>query len=242
MPERSRQELIECLRQAHALLEDFSTLGLENLYLPQIPSSSGAAEGSEAMRPSSVAGAAGESLEDIRRELQDCDRCPLCRERSNIVFGVGNPEAQIVFVGEAPGREEDIKGEPFVGEAGRLLDRILYAMGMNRQQVYICNVEKCRPPKNRDPSTEEIEACEPYLKRQLAVIKPQIIVALGRFAAQTLLKSDAPIGRLRGKWHEYEKIPLMATYHPAFLLRNPAAKREAWEDMKQVTKRLREES
>ena len=146
-----------------------------------------------------------------------------------------------MFVGEAPGREEDEKGEPFVGEAGRLLDRILFAMGMRREDVYICNVEKCRPPGNRDPKPEEIEACEPYLKRQLAAIRPRIIVTLGRFAAQTLLRDDTPIGRLRGTWRQYEGIPLMPTYHPAFLLRNPSSKREAWEDMKQVVRRLREE-
>ena len=157
-----------------------------------------------------------------------------------MVFGVGNPRARVVFVGEAPGREEDEKGEPFVGEAGRLLDRILFAMGLTREEVYICNVEKCRPPGNRDPSPEEIAACEPFLKRQLAAIRPQLIVTLGRFAAQTLLREATPIGRLRGCWREYQGIPLMPTYHPAFLLRNPSGKREVWEDMKQVMARLRE--
>jgi DNA polymerase len=166
----------------------------------------------------------------------------LCQGRRNIVFGVGNPRARLVFVGEAPGREEDERGEPFVGEAGRLLDRILFAMGLAREEVYICNVEKCRPPGNRDPEPAEIEACEPYLQRQLAAIRPQLIVTLGRFAAQTLLRDQTPISRLRGHWRQYQGIPLMPTYHPAFLLRNPAEKRAVWEDMKQVMARLRLES
>ena len=143
-----------------------------------------------------------------------------------------------MLVGEAPGREEDEKGYPFVGEAGRLLDKILFAMKLSRQDVYICNVIKCRPPKNRDPQPAEIAACEPFLQQQLAAIKPQIILALGRFAAQTLLQTNTPIGRLRGHWHEYQGVPLMPTYHPAYLLRNPAGKREVWEDMKQVLHRL----
>ncbi|KIH77178.1 DNA polymerase [Geoalkalibacter ferrihydriticus DSM 17813] len=181
-------------------------------------------------------------MEEIHAELDGCRRCPLCKGRSNLVFGVGNPHARVVFVGEAPGREEDEKGEPFVGEAGRLLDRILFAMGLHRNDVYICNVIKCRPPQNRDPHPEEIAACEPYLRRQLAAIAPQVIVALGRFAVQTLVRDQSALGRLRGRWHEYEGIALMPTYHPAYLLRNPAGKREVWEDMKLVLKRLRTES
>ncbi|MGE4345090.1 MAG: uracil-DNA glycosylase family protein [Geoalkalibacter sp.] len=181
-----------------------------------------------------------ETLEEIAAELHNCQRCSLSKRRRNVVFGVGDPKAQLVFVGEGPGREEDEKGEPFVGEAGRLLDRILFAMGLRRDQVYICNVVKCRPPGNRDPLPEEIEHCEPYLRRQLAAINPRVIVALGRFAVQTLLRDSAPISRLRGHWREYEGIALMPTFHPAFLLRNPAMKREVWEDMKQVLHRLRE--
>lgn len=179
-----------------------------------------------------------ERLDEVRADLGDCQRCPLCRGRRKIVFGVGNPAAAVVFVGEAPGREEDEIGEPFVGEAGRLLDRILFAMGLERSQVYICNVIKCRPPGNRDPAPEEIAACEPFLKRQLAAIRPQLIVTLGRFATQTLLRDETPISRLRGSWREYEGIPLLPTFHPAYLLRNPAEKREVWEDMKQVMQRL----
>ncbi|OGR30159.1 MAG: uracil-DNA glycosylase [Desulfuromonadales bacterium GWD2_61_12] len=177
-------------------------------------------------------------MDEIRADLGDCQRCPLCRGRRQIVFGVGNPAAALVFVGEGPGREEDERGEPFVGEAGRLLDRILFAMGLERSQVYICNVIKCRPPGNRDPEPEEIAACEPFLKRQLAAIRPQLIVTLGRFAAQTLLQDEKPISRLRGTWREYAGIPVMPTFHPAYLLRSPAEKREVWEDMKQVMQRL----
>jgi DNA polymerase len=166
----------------------------------------------------------------------------LGQTRQCLVFGVGNPNARLVLVGEAPGREEDEKGEPFVGEAGRLLDRILFVMGLRRDQVYICNVLKCRPPNNRDPEAEEIATCEPFLIRQLAAIRPVLIVALGRFAIQTLLQSKVPISRVRGSWQQYQGIPLMPTYHPAYLLRNPNSKREVWADMKQVMARLQAET
>jgi DNA polymerase len=179
-----------------------------------------------------------ETLEEIRADLGDCCRCGLGQSRNHLVFGTGNPMARLVLVGEAPGGEEDRRGEPFVGEAGQLLDRILKAMHLERCDVYICNVLKCRPPNNRDPLPEEIERCEPFLVRQLAAIKPEVIVTLGRFAAQSLLRSKTPIGRLRGSWHTYQGIPLMPTFHPAYLLRNPAGKREVWEDMKQVMQRL----
>ncbi len=179
------------------------------------------------------------SLQELEMQLRGCTRCALSAERRQVVFGAGNPHAEIVLVGEAPGREEDEKGYPFVGEAGRLLEKILFAMQLRREDVYICNVIKCRPPRNRDPQPEEIATCEPFLKRQLELIKPRIIIALGRFAAQTLLQTRAPISRLRGNWHEYAGIPLMPTFHPAYLLRNPAGKREVWEDMKQVINLLK---
>jgi DNA polymerase len=196
-------------------------------------------------RPAGIATeavASGENLDDIRANLGDCQRCRLGKTRQALVFGVGNPHARLVLVGEAPGREEDEKGEPFVGEAGRLLDRILFAMGLRRDQVYICNVLKCRPPNNRDPEAEEIATCEPFLIRQLAAIRPVLIVALGRFAIQTLLQSKVPISRVRGSWQQYQGIPLMPTYHPAYLLRNPNSKREVWADMKQVMARLQAET
>ena len=177
-------------------------------------------------------GAAG--LQLVREELGDCQRCKLADKRTNIVFGVGNPDAPLVFVGEAPGGDEDRTGEPFVGAAGQLLTKMIIAMGLSREEVYICNILKCRPPGNRNPEPDEIEQCEPFLKKQLAAIRPRMIVCLGKFATQCLLRSDAPISRLRGTWKTYEGIPLMPTFHPAFLLRNPSAKREVWEDMKQV--------
>jgi DNA polymerase len=186
------------------------------------------------------AGTAGRSasLEDIRRELGDCRRCSLGEKRTNLVFGVGNENADIAFVGEAPGRDEDLRGEPFVGEAGQLLTKIVLAMGLVREDVYICNVLKCRPPNNRNPQPDEIESCEPFLLRQLQAISPKVIVALGTFAAQTLLRTREPISRLRGRFHDYHGIPLMPTFHPAYLLRNPAMKREVWDDMKTVLKML----
>ncbi len=179
-----------------------------------------------------------ETVAQIRLELGGCQRCQLGGTRTNLVFGAGNEKSEIVFVGEAPGRDEDLKGEPFVGEAGQLLTKIIQAMGLAREDVYICNVLKCRPPNNRNPQPEEIEACQPILLRQLQAISPKIIIALGTFAAQTLLRTRAPISQLRGRIHDYHGIPLMPTFHPAFLLRNPGKKREVWEDMKQVLKLL----
>lgn len=178
--------------------------------------------------------AAGETLDDIRSELGECVRCQLGSQRTNLVFGVGNPRARLVFIGEAPGREEDLKGEPFVGEAGQLLTKIIQAMGFARDEVYICNVLKCRPPGNRNPHHEEIEQCAPFMLRQVRAIAPEAVVALGTFAAQTLLATKEPISRLRGRFHDYHGIPLMPTFHPAFLVRNPERKREVWADMKQV--------
>ena len=243
MPDQLRNDLRQALAQARSLLEDLQLRGLGDVPLPPLPPQlppcspevRGIDEGGTAL-------CRRETLEEIQADLGDCRRCPLCQGRKTIVFGVGNPNARLVFVGEAPGREEDERGEPFVGEAGRLLDRILAAMGLSRDEVYICNVEKCRPPNNRDPLPVEVAACEPFLKRQLAAIRPRMIVALGTFAAQTLLQDQTPITRLRGEWRQYQGIPLLPTYHPAFLLRNPAAKREVWEDMKQVLRRLQEGS
>lgn len=179
-----------------------------------------------------------ESLDDVRADIGDCQRCKLCHGRTNIVFGVGDPNARLVFVGEGPGAEEDKQGEPFVGRAGQLLTKMINAMGLERSQVYICNVVKCRPPDNRDPEADEIAACETFLKRQLLSIKPQIIVGLGRYACQTLLKSQTPMSKLRGHWHEYDGVKFMPTFHPAYLLRNPPAKKEVWEDLQVVMREL----
>jgi uracil-DNA glycosylase family 4 len=178
------------------------------------------------------------SLQAVRDELGDCQRCKLAPKRTNIVYGVGDPNAPLVFVGEAPGGDEDRTGEPFVGAAGQLLTKMIEAMGLARGDVYICNILKCRPPGNRNPEPDEIAECEPFLKKQLAAIRPRMIVTLGKFAAQCLLRSDAPISRLRGTWKEYEGIPLMPTYHPAFLLRTPSAKREVWADLQEVMREL----
>ena len=177
-------------------------------------------------------------LSAIRADMADCQLCALGKTRKNLVFGDGNPQAKIVFVGEAPGADEDEQGMPFVGRAGQLLTKIIEAMGLSRQEVYICNILKCRPPQNRNPLPEEIAACEPFLKQQLKIISPQIICALGTFAAKTLLKTDAPISVLRGRFHYYEGIKLMPTYHPAYLLRNPAAKKTVWEDVQLIMKEL----
>lgn len=176
------------------------------------------------------------NLETIRAELGDCRRCKLHSTRTQIVFGIGNPRAKLLFVGEAPGREEDLQGEPFVGQAGQLLNKIIQAMQLRREQVYIGNIVKCRPPENRNPEPDEIMACEPFLIKQIQVIRPKLICALGTFAAQTLLKTEEKISSLRGKFHLYQGIPLMPTYHPAYLLRNPNRKREVWEDMKKIKK------
>ena len=203
---------------------------------------SGTAGGTEDMPgDNSVAMGAG-SLAELRAGIGDCQRCKLCSGRTHIVFGVGNPRAKLMFVGEGPGHEEDLQGEPFVGRAGQLLtDIITKGMGLKREDVYICNVVKCRPPQNRNPEPDEVAACEPFLKRQIDIVQPQIIVALGKFAVQTLLNSKAPIGKLRGTWASYHGIKVMPTFHPAYLLRNPADKKLVWDDIKLVIKEMRGE-
>jgi|TARA_B100000959_G_C14977977_1_gene622314 DNA polymerase len=176
-----------------------------------------------------------ESLEAIRSDLGECTRCKLSGlGRQQIVFGIGNPSAKLMFVGEAPGRDEDTQGIPFVGRAGQLLTKIIEAIGQSRESVYIANVIKCRPPQNRNPEEDEVETCEPFLFRQIDVIRPKVIVALGAFAAKTLLRMDAPISKLRGREYEYRGATLIPTFHPAYLLRNSKGKREVWEDMKRV--------
>jgi DNA polymerase len=174
------------------------------------------------------------SLEAIREDLGDCIRCRLHEHRKTIVFGEGNPQARLVFVGEGPGAEEDATGRPFVGRAGQLLDKIIAAIELAREDVYIANIVKCRPPGNRTPERDEVETCEPFLFRQLAFIRPEVIVALGSPAFQCLLRTKEPITRARGEWRDWNGIKLMPTFHPAFLLRSPDKKREVWEDMKKV--------
>jgi len=186
--------------------------------------------------PVRVFASPADALEALRAEIgPDCQRCKLhTLGRRQVVFGVGNPNADLMFVGEAPGADEDIQGEPFVGRAGQLLTKIIEAIGLKRSDVYIANVIKCRPPGNRNPEPDEVERCEPFLFRQIDMIKPKVIVALGKFAAQSLLKTNDPITRLRGREYRFRSATLMPTFHPAYLLRNPSSKREVWEDMKRV--------
>jgi DNA polymerase len=179
-----------------------------------------------------------ETLDSIRADLKDCKRCKLSPARKNIVFGSGNPNAELMFVGEAPGADEDEQGLPFVGRAGQLLTKIIEAIDLNRNDVFICNILKCRPPGNRNPEADEIAACEQFLFRQIASVKPKIICALGAFGAQTLLRTTESIGRLRGRLIDYRGVKLIATFHPAYLLRNPNEKRKVWEDMLVVRRYL----
>ena len=220
-PRRDLAELTSSLRQH---LSYQAMMGLEWLPSESLP----------------MAESVQETLEEIRINLGECSRCRLHSNRRNIVFGEGNPSAIVALVGEGPGREEDRLGRPFVGAAGKLLDRIIAAMGWRRDEVYICNVIKCRPPKNRDPLADEIEQCGPILRRQLRSLSPRAILALGSFAAQFLLSSQQPISKLRNRVYQFEGIPVVPTYHPAYLLRNPLQKRQAWEDIQLLLSLLRE--
>src|SRR5262245_9398853 len=191
--------------------------------------------------PAAFFKSSADALVAVRTEIGDCTRCKLhAQGRTQIVFGVGNPDADLMFVGEAPGGDEDIQGIPFVGRAGQLLTRIIDAIGLKRDEVYIANVIKCRPPGNRNPEPDEVAMCEPFLFKQIDIIKPKVIVALGKFGAQTLLRTLDPISRLRGRVYDYRGAKLIPTFHPAYLLRNPASKREVWEDMKRVRSLLTE--
>ena len=180
-----------------------------------------------------------QALRAIREDIGDCTRCRLDKQgRKQIVFGVGNPRAELMFIGEAPGADEDQQGEPFVGRAGQLLNNMIKAMGLRREDIYIANIIKCRPPGNRTPERDECETCSPFLMRQIATIKPKAIVALGAVAAKTLLAINAPMSELRGKWYDFRGTKLAVTYHPAFLLRDPRQKKEAWKDLQMVMKDL----
>ncbi len=186
-----------------------------------------------------AATSAAESLDAIRSDLNDCRRCKLSPTRTNLVFGSGNPHAELMFVGEAPGADEDAQGLPFVGRAGQLLTRIIESIGIRREDVFICNILKCRPPGNRNPEPDEIAACEQFLFRQIAAVQPKVICALGAFGAQTILRTTEPISRLRGQLVDYRGAKLIATFHPAYLLRNPNEKRKVWEDMQIIRNYLR---
>lgn len=174
------------------------------------------------------------TLQEVQNELGDCKRCKLHRTRQTIVFGEGNEKATLMFIGEGPGYDEDVQGRPFVGKAGQLLTKIIQSVNLQREKVYIANIIKCRPPQNRNPEPDEIQSCNPFLQKQIQVIQPKIICALGTFSAQTLLQTETKITALRGKFYDLEGIKVIPTYHPAFLLRNPDKKREVWEDMKKI--------
>jgi len=232
-----KRELKAVIKDAKGLLDAYRDLGVD-----APPVSPNALRTREEQAPSALQADSPETadtLEALRAFVGDCRRCKLHQGRNKLVFGEGSARARVVFVGEGPGRDEDREGRPFVGEAGKLLTRIIEnGMGLRREEVYICNVVKCRPPRNRDPERDEIETCLPFLKRQLAVIKPEVICVLGRVAGEALLGPDFKISQRRGQWHEYMGIPLMPTYHPAYLLRNPSAKRPVWKDVQGMMDRL----
>lgn len=245
-----RAQLLADLRERAAWYGTLTELGLP---ADAAPAAAPAARAVERLAPPPVAPrvetpapasaaakpAPSETLEQIRADLGDCQRCVLARTRTKIVFGQGNPQARLMFVGEAPGGDEDEQGLAFVGKAGQLLTKIIEAINLKRDDVFIANVLKCRPPGNRNPETDEILQCQPFLERQIASIRPEVIVGLGKFAGQWLLKTMQPITRLRGAMGEYQGIKVMPTYHPAYLLRNPEAKKDVWEDMKVVRDLLR---
>jgi uracil-DNA glycosylase len=222
----------ECPPETMATIQRWTAPGL----VPQSPDTA-PASGDSPRRASRAPGT--ESLEQVRADLGDCQRCGLASGRTHIVFGEGSARARLVFIGEGPGAEEDHSGRPFVGPAGQLLTKIIQAMNLAREQVYICNVIKCRPAGNRDPRPEEITACRPFLMRQLSTINPEVACTLGTHATQSLLNSTEPVSRLRGRFHTLQHIRVMPTFHPAFLLRHPERKRDVWEDMKKIMALLR---
>ena len=220
--DRLKQELVEQIRERFRYFASITSVGL--------PRRATTAVGQEARwSPEGV-----ETLEEIREDLGDCTRCKLHQGRRNLVYGVGNPNAELMFIGEGPGHEEDVRGIPFVGPAGQLLTKIIEAIQLTREEVYIANVVKCRPPSNRDPEPEEIATCRPFLERQVDTIRPRVICTLGRVATQAMLATERPLGRLRGQQFSFGDAVLVPTYHPAFLLRDPSKKKDTWEDMKLI--------
>jgi uracil-DNA glycosylase family 4 len=245
----TQTEIREIFSHMRGLLRSYQEIGLEPPPVSADILNSSRTHESTAVRPEdrhaggrkdrAVVRDRSASLKDLRDRIGECQRCKLHKGRTHLVFGEGSPEARLVFVGEGPGHDEDLAGRPFVGESGKLLTRIIEnGMGLTRDDVYICNVVKCHPPKNRDPETDEIETCIPFLREQLRIIGPEVICTLGRVAGQALLGTDFKISAQRGEWRSYEGIPLMPTFHPAYLLRNASAKRQVWEDIKQIMKRI----
>jgi DNA polymerase len=239
---------IDTLEATLAMLKRLEKKGVRSVYLDGVEISDAtpapAAGAAVVAAPAASAPAAAPEtvarLAELAKTVSVCTRCALHESRTQTVFGVGNPHAKLMFIGEAPGADEDAKGEPFVGRAGQLLNKIIAAMGMTREEVYIGNILKCRPPQNRDPQPSEVACCEEYLRAQIALIKPKYICALGRIAAHWLLKTEAPLGAMRSGTHTYEGIPVVVTYHPAALLRNPAFKQPCWDDMKKLMALLKD--
>jgi DNA polymerase len=242
MPDKLYQECRAVISGCRAIFEDLLDSGIEQISLGQHEKSASVSVTAELqpVQPLRAEAAVEDSLTEIQRQLANCRNCGLGTRRKQVVFGAGNPNARLVIIGEAPDAEEDASGEPFVGAAGQLLDRILFAMKLSRDQIYLCNLIKCRPPEGRDPSAGEFTACQNFLVRQLAVIAPEVILCLGRSATRALVQSDEPIAKLRGRWQTYCGIPLMPTFHPAALLQNPAGKHQVWEDVKKVMHLLQE--
>ncbi len=227
MGEHSTAELHQLIRELREWLAFQGRLGWQGVAArPALPAAQAEAA---RKRP---------TLAEIREEMGECRRCKLWRGRTNLVFGEGSPNAALMFVGEGPGAEEDLQGRPFVGAAGQLLNNLLRKLGLSREEVYIANVVKSRPPGNREPEADEIEACLPFLQKQIEAIQPQVIVTLGRVATQALLGTNTPLTRLRGKWQEYRGIAVMPTFHPSYLLRFPKERHKTWDDMQQVMERL----
>ena len=237
-----RTKIVEDLKDHLTFFEELGVTGVRRDHVWRVRAA-GAGFDAEAVSAENMEGEAGEAavrLTELRADLGECTRCQLHKTRTNLVYGVGNPDADLMFVGEAPGRDEDRQGIPFVGRAGQLLTKIIEAIDLTRDEVYIANVIKCRPPKNRNPDPDEVHTCEQFLFGQIEAIQPRVIVALGAFAVRTLLTTDDSVSKLRGRVFEYRGAKLVPTFHPAYLLRNPEKKREVWEDMKRVRAMLRE--
>lgn len=231
-------DIQKIIKDVRNLLEYYRSMGVKEI--PVVKRKEAKKPRSQEARGQKSDNSRDEKLKELRDEIGECTLCRLHKGRTHLVFGVGNPDAKLMFIGEGPGRDEDLQGEPFVGRAGQLLTKIIQAMGYKRSDVYIANIVKCRPPENRNPEPDEIQTCVSFLLKQIEIINPKAIICLGKFAAQTMLETLEPITRLRGKMGEYKGIPVMPTYHPAYLLRNPDAKKVVWEDVKKVMKILEE--
>jgi uracil-DNA glycosylase len=235
----AREELAALARETRVMLERERTRGRTHVMLADQAEAAPRGRQSLALPGFEARVDLPDDLGTLARLVSECRKCGLCETRTNTVFADGSPKAKLVFIGEAPGRDEDLKGLPFVGRAGQLLDKMIAAIDLRRDEVYICNVLKCRPPENRTPAPDEVEQCLPYLEQQLALVKPALICALGLSAVQALLKTKSSMASLRGRTFDYQGIPLIPTYHPAALLRNPGLKRDAWEDMQRVRDTLK---